>query len=157
MNDQTANIVEGKTELDAMDIQKVLASAPHRYPLLMVDRVVEIVPGESCVGIKNVTYNEPQFTGHFPNQPVMPGVLLIEAMAQTGGLLVVSSDPSVIGRPVYFVSIDEARFRKPVIPGDQVRMHVRLAKRIKTMYRFEAECRVDGTVVCDAKFTAMCI
>ena len=157
MNEQTPIISEGQTELGAMDIQKILASAPHRYPMLLVDRVVELDPGVSCVGIKNVSYNEPQFTGHFPNQPIFPGVLLIEAMAQTGGLLVVASDPSVIGRPVFFMSIDEARFRKPVVPGDQVRMHVRLAKRIKTMYRFEADCRVDDVVVCNAKFTAMCI
>ena len=110
---------------DAIDIGRIMEMIPHRYPMLLVDRVVDIVPGASAVGIKNITINEPQFQGHFPQQAVMPGVLLVEAMAQTAGILVVHSlGEEAEGKMVYFLSIDKCRFRRPVVPGDVIHIHV---------------------------------
>src|SRR4051794_22259611 len=109
-----------------IDIQRIMEMIPHRYPFLMIDKLVEVLPGDSAVGVKNVTVNEPFFQGHFPNHPVMPGVLIVEAMAQTAAVIVVASlGGSAEGKLVYFMSIDSARFRKPVGPGDQLRLHCR--------------------------------
>jgi 3-hydroxyacyl-[acyl-carrier-protein] dehydratase len=147
----------GRT-IETYDIQRLLASLPHRYPLLLVDRIVEARGDEYCVGIKNVTYNEPQFQGHFPDKPVMPGVLLIEGMAQTAGALCVASH-SVKGRPsiVYLMTVDKAKFRKPVTPGDQVRYHMtRIAQR-RNMWWYRGEAMVDGVLVCEATVSAMLV
>ena len=144
--------------LESADIQKILAVLPHRYPFLMVDRIREINGDESCVGIKNVTINEPHFQGHFPEQPVMPGVLLIEGMAQTAGALCslaqIGKGPPKL---VYFMTIDNAKFRKPVLPGDTVEFHVRKIKRRANIWRFAALALVDGVKVAEAEVTAMMV
>jgi 3-hydroxyacyl-[acyl-carrier-protein] dehydratase len=143
---------------DTLDIQRLLAFLPHRYPMLMVDRIVEARADEYGVGIKNVTFNEPHFQGHFPGRPVMPGVLLIEGMAQTAGALCVAAraagaKPSL----VYLMTIDKAKFRKPVVPGDQVRYHMtRVAKR-RNIWWFRGEAKVEGALVCEANVSAMLI
>ncbi|WP_431281196.1 3-hydroxyacyl-ACP dehydratase FabZ [Humitalea sp. 24SJ18S-53] len=138
------------------DILRIMAAIPHRYPMLMVDRMVEMVPGESAVGIKNVTINEQIFAGHFPSQPVLPGVLIVESMAQTAAVLVVATlGPSAEGKLVYFMSIDGAKFRRPVVPGDQMRIHVKKERSRANVWKFEGVARVDGQIVAEATFTAM--
>ena len=148
---------EGKTVLNAADIQKVLTLLPHRYPFLLVDRIVDIVGDESAVGIKNVTFNEPQFQGHFPEQPVMPGVLLIEGMAQTAGAICVLAAGTKRPKIVYCMTIDEAKFRKPVVPGDTVRFHMTKLKNRRNMWWYKGEAKVDGQVVCEAIVSAMLV
>ncbi len=141
---------------ETIDIQRITEMIPHRYPFLLVDRLVDVVPGERAVGIKNVTANEPFFQGHFPDRPVMPGVLIIEAMAQTAAVIVVQAlGKSAEGKLVYFMSIDSARFRKPVGPGDQLKLHCRKARQRGNVWKFSAEAQVDGVVVADATYTAM--
>jgi 3-hydroxyacyl-[acyl-carrier-protein] dehydratase len=138
------------------DIGRILEIIPHRYPFLMIDRLVDMVPNESAVGIKNVTINEPHFQGHFPQRPVMPGVLIIEAMAQTAAALVVHSlGPQAEGKLVYFMTIDSARFRKPVIPGDTLRVHVKKQRHRGTVWKFLGEAKVEGKLVAEAEFSAM--
>ena len=146
------------TVLEAVDILKLLTLLPHRYPFLMVDRIIDIRGDESAVGIKNVTFNEPQFTGHFPEQPVMPGVLLVEAMAQTAGAICVLNG-STTAKPklVYFMTIDECKFRKPVIPGDQVRLQLTKLKNRRNMWWYKGEAVVDGTLVAEAVLSAMLV
>jgi 3-hydroxyacyl-[acyl-carrier-protein] dehydratase len=140
------------------DIARVMALLPHRYPFLMVDRMVEVVLGERAVGLKNVSVNEPHFQGHFPGEPIMPGVLLIEAMAQTAGALVVETlGDAMHGKLVYFMSIEDARFRQPVRPGDQIHIHVEKIHARKLVWKFRGECRVAGKVVADATYTAMIV
>jgi 3-hydroxyacyl-[acyl-carrier-protein] dehydratase len=140
------------------DIARVLALLPHRYPFLMVDRMVEMVLGERDVGLKNVSINEPHFQGHFPGEPIMPGVLLIEAMAQTAGALVVETlGEAMHGKIVYFMSIENARFRAPVRPGDQIFIHVEKIHARKLVWKFTGECRVGEKVVADATYTAMIV
>ena len=143
-------------DADIAEIGEVMATIPHRYPFLMIDRVVEIRLGESAVGIKNVSINERHFQGHFPSKPVMPGVLLVEAMAQTAAVLVVKTmGEHVRGKLVYFMTIDNARFRRPVVPGDQVRVEVAVRRHRGAVWRFRGEARVDGVLVAEAEYSAM--
>src|SRR5208282_3309033 len=131
-----------------IDIGRLMELIPHRYPFLMIDKVVEVVLGESAVGIKNVSVNEPFFAGHFPNHPVMPGVLIIECMAQTSAVLVVKTLGSdAAGKVVYFMSIDGAKFRRPVTPGDQMRVEVTRKQRRGPVWKFQGVAKVDGAVV----------
>ncbi len=135
-----------------MDINQILEHLPHRYPFLLVDKVIDFTLGESLVAVKNISINEPCFTGHFPHRPIFPGVLILEAMAQATGLLAfktMGSKPSTDSL-YYFVGIDNARFKKPVLPGDQLELHVSLVKRKKDMWKFSAEGKVDGITVCQA-------
>ncbi|RCK52531.1 3-hydroxyacyl-ACP dehydratase [Thalassospira profundimaris] len=144
------------TELANVDIQRILEMIPHRYPFLLIDKVIDIAADESAVGIKNVTMNEPQFAGHFPQQPIMPGVLIIESMAQTAAILVVHTlGADSEGKLVYFMSIDSARFRKPVVPGDVMHIHVRKKQSRGPVWKFESEVLVDGAVVAEATIAAM--
>ncbi|MGE3246261.1 MAG: 3-hydroxyacyl-ACP dehydratase FabZ [Beijerinckiaceae bacterium] len=143
--------------IESVDIQKLLEYLPHRYPFLLVDRMIECNGDESCIGIKNVTANEPQFQGHFPGEPIMPGVLLIEGMAQTAGALCVKATGMDRPSKVYFMTIDKAKFRKPVIPGDRVEFHLtKMAKR-RTMWWYKGVAKVDGQVVCEAEVGAMLV
>lgn len=142
--------------LHAVDHERIKEMIPHRYPFLMVDRVVNMVMNESATGIKNVTCSEPHFTGHFPKQAVMPGVLMIEAMAQTAAILVVHSmGKEAEGKLVYFMSIDEAKFRRPVVPGDRLHIHVKVLQSRKNVWKFSGECHVDGVKVSEAIYSAM--
>jgi 3-hydroxyacyl-[acyl-carrier-protein] dehydratase len=139
-----------------LDIERVQQLIPHRYPFLMIDRVVDVVPDVSATGIKNVTINEPYFQGHFPSRPVMPGVMIIESMAQTAAVLVVSTlGAGSEGRLVYFMSVDNARFRKPVVPGDTLHVHVYKRRQRGNVWKFDAKAKVEGRVVADATFAAM--
>lgn len=147
------------TEVGPIDILRIMRALPHRYPMLMVDRVVEMVANDHAVGIKNVTINEPHFTGHFPTRPIMPGVMIIRSMAQTAAVLVVYSTAGMNpeGKLVYFMSIDNARFRKPVVPGDTMRVQVTKVHSRGNVWRFEGKCTVDGKAVAEATFSAMVI
>ncbi|HJM92606.1 MAG: 3-hydroxyacyl-ACP dehydratase FabZ [Alphaproteobacteria bacterium] len=142
--------------MDAIDINRIMAMIPHRYPMLLIDLVVDIVPGESAVGIKNVTINEPQFQGHFPQRPVMPGVLIVEAMAQTAAVLVVQTlGAEVEGKLLYFMSIDNCRFRRPVGPGDVMHLHVSKERAKGKVWKFRGTVYVDEILCSEASFMAM--
>jgi len=144
--------------LEAADINRVMQALPHRYPFLMVDRIRDINGDDSCVGVKNVTINEPHFQGHFPARPVMPGVLLIEGMAQTAGALCVLAHSGALQpKLVYFMTIDNAKFRKPVIPGDVVEYHVQKIRRRSNIWKFSAVAWVDGAKVAEAVVSAMLV
>jgi len=137
-------------------IQGIKALIPHRYPFLLIDKIVNIESAISCVGIKNVTSNEPFFPGHFPNHPVMPGVLIVEAMAQTAAALVVHTmGDKAKGKVVYFMSVDEAKFRKPVVPGDVLRLHCTVQRSRGNVWRFSGEAMVEDAKVAEAVFSAM--
>lgn len=136
--------------------QEILKLLPHRYPFLLVDRVIGITPGEQLVAIKNVSFNEPYFMGHFPGFPVMPGVLILEAMAQAGALFAGFTDPeSIKGRLVYFMTIDKVRFRRPVVPGDQLRLEMTLTKRRRDIWRFAGKAFVGEEKAAEAELMAM--
>jgi 3-hydroxyacyl-[acyl-carrier-protein] dehydratase len=144
------------TKAPVIDITRIMDMIPHRYPILLVDRIVDFVPHESAVGLKNVSFNEPHFQGHFPRMPVMPGVLIVEAMAQTSAILVVQSlGKEAEGKLVYFMTIDNARFRKPVTPGDTMYIHVKKERSRGGVWKFTGEARVEGTLVAEATYSAM--
>lgn len=143
-------------ELGSVDIMEIMKLLPHRYPFLLVDRIIEIDGDNSAIGIKNVTANEPCFQGHFPERPIMPGVLLIEAMAQTAGAICARNEGSS-GDLVYFMTIDNARFRKPVIPGDRVEFHVTKQKQRGNIWKFHCDAKVDGGLVAEADIGAMMV
>ncbi len=144
------------TTLEAADIATILKALPHRYPFLMVDRIINMRGDESAIGIKNVTINEPQFLGHFPGNPVFPGVLLIEGMAQTAGVICILSQMRDDGpKTVYFLTIDKAKFRKPVLPGDTIEYHMNKSARKKNMWWFHGEARVAGQLVAEAEVGAL--
>ncbi len=143
----------GKSTLEVDELMQLL---PHRFPLLLVDRLVDIKPGEGAVGIKNVSYGEPFFQGHFPQKPVMPGVLIVEAMAQAAAAYVsYTEEVDTSGKIVLFMGVDKARFRRPVIPGDQLRIAVRTAQRRPPVWKFEGVATVDGKRVAEAQYSAM--
>lgn len=143
-------------EMDVADISRVMQMIPHRYPMLLVDRVVDMRRDQSAVGIKNVTINEPYFQGHFPTRPVMPGVMIIESMAQTAAVLVVHTlGPESEGKLVYFMTVDDARFRRPVVPGDRMHIHVTRDRRRGNVWKFSAKVMVDDQLAAEASFAAM--
>ncbi len=143
---------------ESLDINRIMEMIPHRYPFLMIDRVVDIVLDDSAVGIKNVSINEPYFQGHFPGHPVMPGVLMIEAMAQTAAVLVIRTmGQDAEGKLVYFMSIDQARFRKPIGPGDTVRVRVEKQRNRGNVWKFKGEARVGDSLMAEATFAAMIV
>ena len=143
-------------QVGVVDIARIMHAIPHRYPFLLIDRVVEVLPDRSAIGVKNVSVNENFFQGHFPNHPVMPGVLIIESMAQTAAVLVVETlGPEAAGKVVYFMSIEGAKFRRPVVPGDQVRIHVTKDRNRGNVWKFNAVARVDGVSVAEATYAAM--
>jgi 3-hydroxyacyl-[acyl-carrier-protein] dehydratase len=139
-----------------IDIERVMQLIPHRYPFLMVDRVVNLIPDVSAVGIKQVSIGEPHFQGHFPRKPIMPGVLIIESMAQTAAVFVVETlGPSAEGKLVYFMSVDNARFRRPVVPGDTLYVHVFKERSRGNVWKFRSEAKVDGVLCAEATYAAM--
>ena len=154
--DKAAAGTEAASTVESFDIARIMAAIPHRYPFLLVDRIVDVVRGTSAVGVKNVSVNENFFQGHFPSHPVMPGVLIVESMAQTAAVLVVETlGPEARGKLVYFLSIDNAKFRRPVVPGDQMRVHVEKERQRGNIWRFRAEAKVDGKVAAEAVISAM--
>ncbi len=160
MNDTSTSLsAEAPKALGSADIMKIMELLPHRYPFLLIDKIVDIDEDRSCTGIKNVSFNEPQFQGHFPVQPVLPGVMIIEAMAQTAGAMCVYARGN--GRPppklVYFMTIDECKFRKPVVPGDVMKLHMTKLRQRRNMWWFKGEAKVDGDLVAEAVISAMLV
>ena len=147
-------MTETSSSQPTMDVQQILEFLPHRYPMLLVDRILEVEEGERIVGLKNVTINEPFFSGHFPGHPIMPGVLIVEAMAQTGGLLMMSEMENVEEKVIYFMSLDDVKWRKPVVPGDQLIFEVELVKRRRTILKMHGVAKVDGVTVAEATMMA---
>lgn len=157
MDSTTAETQQADGEVvGTVDIARIMHAIPHRYPFLMIDRVVDVVRNRSAIGIKNVSVNESFFQGHFPGHPVMPGVLIIESMAQTAAVLVVETlGPEAAGKVVYFMSVEGAKFRRPVHPGDQLRIHVTKDRNRGNVWKFNAVARVDGVSVAEATYAAM--
>ena len=152
--ENAAAVADEKPAGKTMDILEIMSILPHRYPFLLIDRVVEIEPKQRIVAIKNVTFNEPHFQGHFPDYPIMPGVLMVEAIAQAGGALLLTEIPDRENKLMVFTGIDSAKFRKPVVPGDQVRIEVKVLNWRSTAVRMQGIATVDGKLVCEA--TVMC-
>ena len=147
---------EAEDRVSEIGIERIMHMIPHRYPFLLIDKVVDVHPDRDAVGVKNVTINEPFFSGHFPQRPVMPGVLIIESMAQTAAVLVVQTlGEKAEGKLVYFMSVDNARFRKPVVPGDRLRVHVAKQRNRGSVWKFAGEAFVDDKLVAEATFAAM--
>jgi len=148
--------VQEETTTKTIDIQRIMQMIPHRYPFLMVDKVIDVVPSEGATGVKNVTASEPHFQGHFPEKPIMPGVLIIESMAQTAAVVVVETlGQHAEGKLVYFMSVDNARFRRPVVPGDTLMVHVKKERSRGNVWRFHGEAKVNGQLMAEATFSAM--
>jgi 3-hydroxyacyl-[acyl-carrier-protein] dehydratase len=148
---------ETTTALESVDILQILELLPHRYPFLMVDRIVGIDADRRAIGIKNVTINEPHFLGHFPGAPVMPGVLIIEGMAQTAGAICTMAMGKGTPQLVYFMTIDNAKFRRPVVPGDRLEYHVEQTKKRGNIWKFDCVAKVDGVKVAEASVSAMLV
>lgn len=146
---------DNSAALQSADIQKLLSILPHRYPFLLIDKIIDIDGDNSATGIKNVTINEPHFTGHFPGNPIMPGVLIIEAMAQTAGAISIMANGFDTPSIVYFMTIDNAKFRKPVVPGDRLEIRVTKIKRRGNLSKYACVASVDGAKVAEAEVTAM--
>ena len=146
---------EAVTNLGSADIAAIIKMLPHRYPFLMIDKVIDIRGTESGIGIKNVSVNEPQFMGHFPDNPIFPGVLMIEGMAQTGGVMCIVGLGMAKPKSVYFMTIDNAKFRRPVVPGDTIEYHMKLSAQRRNMWWYKSEARVRGQVVAEAEVGAM--
>lgn len=157
--DVAAEKTSGTRELTSLDIEEILQVLPHRYPFLMIDRIIDINGDDTAIGIKNVSYNEPIFQGHFPGKPVFPGVLIIEAMAQTAGAIVIAHDRDVGGGKniVLMLTIDKAKFRKPAGPGDRIEFHMRKVHRRRTVGRYEGRAMVDGVLIAEAEVGAMIV
>lgn len=143
--------------IEAVDINGILKALPHRYPFLLIDRIINIREDHSCIGIKNVTINEPCFTGHFPDRPVFPGILMIEGMAQTAGVVGIKAMESKKPNAVYFLTIDKCKFRKPVMPGDTVEYHMHVINRRAAMWWFHGDAKVNGKTVAEADVGAMLV
>lgn len=150
--------MDSASEGYSIDIERIMELIPHRYPFLLIDRVTRIKPDESALGIKNVTINEPFFQGHFPGKPIMPGVLIVEAMAQTAGVLVMETmGRSGVDHLVYFMTIDQARFRKPVTPGDRLEIAVQKQRNRGPVWKFNGKATVDGILMAEATYSAMIV
>lgn len=147
-------MTETTTSIDTAGIREILSVLPHRYPFLLIDKIVNIRGDEFGIGIKNVTANEPQFMGHFPGNPIMPGVLMIEGMAQTGGVMALTSVGGT-GKLVFFMTIDKAKFRKPVMPGDRIEYHMTKIAKKRNIWFYRGEAMVDGKLVAEAELSAM--
>ncbi|MFT4091573.1 MAG: 3-hydroxyacyl-ACP dehydratase FabZ [Asticcacaulis sp.] len=155
--EQTSDVAEAEVGAD-VGYQEVLKRIPHRYPFLLIDRGENWIKNKSMVGIKNVTFNEPFFNGHFPENPVMPGVLIIEALGQTGAVLMSKSlDVSVEGKTIFFLGVDGVKFRSPVRPGDQLKLHVEVVRHRGDVFKFRGEAKVNGKLVCESEFSAMVV
>ena len=148
-------LAHARREGDVLGIEDIMKVLPHRYPFLFVDRILEMEAGKRIVGIKNVTINEPFFQGHFPGHPIMPGVLIVEAMAQVGGMLLMGTVDDPDSKVVYFMSLDNVKFRKPVKPGDQLRFELEMLQVRGKICRMKGQAKVDGEVVCDAEMAAI--
>ena len=143
-------------QLETADIMRIMEMIPHRFPMLLIDRVIDIIPDKSAIGIKNVTINEQYFQGHFPKRPVVPGVMIIESMAQTAAVLVVHTlGAKSEGKVVYFMSIDDARFRQPIVPADQMHVYVEKTKSRGSVWKFTSRVTVDGHLAAEANYAAM--
>lgn len=148
--------MSSQSENEIIDINEIMGMIPHRYPFLLVDKIVEFEPGERAIGLKNVTMNEPHFMGHFPGAPIMPGVLIVEALAQTAGLVVIKSmTETAKDKMVYFMTIDNARFRKPVVPGDHLYLHVEKIQSRGSVWKFKGYGKVGDKICAEAVFSAM--